>query len=315
MGYKKYVSIENHYNSKYINGLLLNMPELEEVEFQITEKIDGSNFQIEITKNSIRYGKRNSWLEESDSFFDYKTIVNQEKVQTMLAKIQDKIVSTDVINLYGEIYGPGIQKRIQYGITKDIRFFEMKLNGHWCTPFNLEHLLIQVDAIDLHAPILGVVKGLTNALKFVSEVPTQLFEINPNNDITDAQEVEGVVIKPYGRVIEYRNAHLIVKKKNKAFSEKMGVKPKDYSPKKFTELQNDFITYLNTNRMASVVSQYGEPQSPKEIGKYLSLLGNDAFNDFAKDQGWDIFTMDKKAKKPYTSLVGAYGAPLVKEYL
>lgn len=315
MSYKKYTSIENHYQNKYVNGLLLNILGIENMVFQITEKIDGSNFQIEITKDSVRYGKRSTWLDPEENFYDWQTIVRQTKVMKFIESVQNNLVKkTDVVNIYGEIFGPGIQKRIQYGRNKDIRFFEMKENGQWKSPEYMELFMEANNSTELHTPILGYVTGLENAINFDSKLPTRLFEYTEGN-VKEAQEMEGVVIKPYEEPLEYRNSHVIIKKKNEKFAEKMGTKVKERKPKKYTELQQEFLMYLNENRMASVVSKEGEPTSPKDIGKYIGLLGQDAFNDFAKDQGWDVYSMDKKEKKEYMSLVGAFGAPLIKAYL
>lgn len=311
MSYTKYTSIENHYQNRYINGLLLNIPNIENMLFQITEKIDGSNFQIEIKKNSVRYGKRTAWLSDDESFFDWQTIVRQTKVMKFIESVQNSIVNkTEQINIYGELFGPGIQKRILYGETKDIRLFEMKENHNWISPKEMESFMIRHNAIELHVPILTVVKGLTTAINFNTETPTKLCY-----NALEAKEMEGVVIKPYEGAIYYRNSHVIIKKKNKVFGEKVGVKVKDHKPKVFTELQKEFITYLNENRMCSIISQHGEPIAPKDIGKYIGLLSQDAFNDFAKDKGWDVHTMDKKDKKNYLSLVGSYGSKLIKSYL
>lgn len=316
MAYAKYTSIENHYQNKYVNGLLLNIIGIEDKLFQITEKIDGSNFQIEITKKSVRYGKRSTWLKDEESFYDWQTIVKQTKVTKFIEEVQNYIPNkTDQVNIYGEIYGPAIQKRIQYGAKKDIRFYEMKINGQWKSPKFMEEFMKALNSFELHTPILAIVKGLETALEFTTEIPTQLFEKYDKGNYNKPQEIEGVVIKPYEEPLEYRNSHVIIKKKNKKFAEKMGTKVKERKETKFTDLQVEFLTYINENRMCSIVSQHGEPESPKDIGKYIGLLSQDVFNDFAKDQGWDIFTMDKKEKKPYISLVGAFGVSLIKAYL
>lgn len=316
MAYVKYTSIENHYQDKYINGLLLNIVGIEDMLFQITEKFDGSNFQIEITKNSVRYGKRSTWLAEDESFYDWQTIVRQTKVMKFIEAAQSYLKNkTDQINIYGEIFGPAIQKRIQYGANKDIRFFEMKINGLWKSPKFMEEFMTELNSFELHTPILGIVKGLEAALEFNTEISTKLFEKYDKGNYDEAQEMEGVVIKPYEEALDYRNSHVIIKKKNKKFAEKMGATIKERKETKYTDLQVEFLTYINENRMCSLISKEGEPESPKDIGKYIGLLSQDCFNDFAKDQGWDIFTMDKKDKKPYISLVGSFGAPLIKAYL
>ena len=70
--------------------------------------------------------------------------------------------------------------------------------------------------------------------------------------------------------------------------------------------------YINENRMAGIVSKHGEPECPKDIGKYIGLIGQDALNDFAKDKDVEL---SKAKKKELGSLVGRLALPLIKTYL
>ena len=49
------------------------------------------------------------------------------------------------------------------------------------------------------------------------------------------------------------------------------------------ELRDIFQTYITENRLYSVFSKYGQIESVKEIGKYISLLTEDARQDFMKE--------------------------------
>jgi Rnl2 family RNA ligase len=309
MGYKKYGSIENDYNSKYINGLLTYEPEVSKITYQLTEKIDGSNFQIYIEKDLVRYGRRTGWLKDNDGFNDWQSVVAQDKIQDLIHSVQDTLKAHSYIQFYGELYGPGVQKRIPYGDKKDLKLFEMKIDGQWQTPEFMENFLVEHASLDLHVPVLGYVEGLEEAMKFDIERPSALYKGD------EAHVMEGMVIKPYYTVLKHRNSHVRIKKRNAAFLEKMKVKVKTYKPTVYTELQQEFMQYINENRLMSVISKYGPPKTKKDIGKYLSLLSQDAFQDFAKDQGWDIYNLDKSVRRTYMPLVSKLGSGLVISYL
>jgi Rnl2 family RNA ligase len=317
MGYSSYSKIENHYDNKHINGLIQRCPEVIEMDFQITEKIDGSNFQICITRDSVRYGKRTSWLTPGEGFYDWENTIKKPLLVEFITKVQADIPrADDEYSFYGELFGPGVQKRIQYGPQKDILLFDMKKNGQWVPAIEFERYLLKLNCFELHVPILAIVKGLEEAIAFETKIPTKLFVAHAGTNLTDPQEIEGVVIKPLDNTLRCKNSRVIIKKKNDAFKEKMNVSTnKKRIPKTISPLQEEFLLYINSNRMAGIVSKYGEPEEMKDIGKYISLLANDAFNDFAKDQGWELANISKQGRSAYVGLVGAVALPLIKAYL
>lgn len=317
MSYPKYSSIENHYQNKLVNSMLQQCPNTIDMPFQITEKIDGSNFQISITKKSVRFGKRTAWLLPGEGFFDWERVVNKPHIQEFIRKVQEQIPRVDESwDFYGELFGPGVQKRIQYGKDKDILLFDMKVRSQWQSPVVFTDFLKEIDCMDLHVPILGTVNGLEEALAFETQIPTKLFEAHDGTTVTEAQEIEGVVIKPLNEVVLHRTNRIILKKKNEKFKENMGVKHnKKRVPKVVTPLQQEFLGYICENRMAGIVSKHGEPSDSNQIGKYISLIANDAFNDFAKDQDWELSDISKTGRKEYISMVGAVALPLIRAYL
>ena len=280
--------------------------------------VHNSNFQVSITADEVKYGKRTAWLTPGEGFFDWETVVKRDHIKSFVESVQKELVGTDDrIDIFGELFGPGVQKRIQYGVQKDIKFFEMRKNGIWIAPIDFEHFLLKHNAFELHVPIFTYIKGLEEAIAFETTIPTRLFVKHEGTNLEEAQECEGVVIKPYNDVVYERRKKVIIKKKNELFREKMkcGGQNKDRVPKTVSPLQEEFLLYINENRMAGIVSKFGEPSEMKDIGKYISLLANDGFNDFAKDQGWDLADISKTGRSAYVSMVGAVALPLIKKYL
>lgn len=73
MEFKKFPSLDNHYQNKVIDRWLDNNPELQDIEMLVTEKIDGSNFQIIIDKDGgVTCGKRTSLLAPDEKFSNWQ---------------------------------------------------------------------------------------------------------------------------------------------------------------------------------------------------------------------------------------------------
>jgi Rnl2 family RNA ligase len=324
MDFEKYTGIENHYNNKNVNFFMNAFPNFDDMTYQITEKIDGANFQIKIGANEVKFGKRNSFLGDDQGFFDWQRTVKDDKrfeelitqIQAGLLLMKDETGVDDCVTVYGELYGPGVQRRIQYGKQKAIRLFEAKSDvDGWFTPQGFEEMLDMLGLLSLHVPILGYANGLTEALEFNSAISTKLFEQHDGTNIEKAQEMEGIVIKPYHEICIHREKRLIIKKKNDSFNERSGVTPKVRTTYALSTNQVEFQGYINENRLASVVSQHGEPSGNADIGRYISLLGQDAYADFIKDKGWEDSSITKDDKKALMSQVGRIAAPLVKALL
>lgn len=311
MAYNKYCSIENHYNTKIVSRIIGKCPELLDMKFELTEKIDGSNFQVMITKEYIKYGKRNSELSEGEGFFDYQTVVGKEQYQDLFKKIQAVVHEEDEVRLYGELFGPGVQRRIQYGKQRSILFFDVVSFNKYLDPDDVVQMFEWLGHSDLLVPRIAVVDSLQEALDYESEIPTQLFEAHPGTDRTEPQNIEGIVIKPMS-VTYSQDKRVIFKKKNESYKEISKEKhSKKHLPKEQTELEREFLTYLTESRMCSVVSKFGGPEDAKDIGKYISIFGEDAMKEFKEIKDF----VSKSEEKQLKRLVGAVAVPLIKAYL
>jgi len=141
---------------------LKNVPGMftEKDTVEITRKIHGTNARYGIVKKTklsftdkIKKFFKNKWIDyefivgshnvekgsESQGFYDINVWYDIEKKYDIKNKLWNYIKNgfdpSDIgegIILYGEIYGPGIQKNYDYGL-KDIKFagFDMKVNGEY----------------------------------------------------------------------------------------------------------------------------------------------------------------------------------------
>ncbi len=294
----KYPEIENSYRSKKIDKFLKYNPTARENEYIYQIKYDGSNIQfcfephqeMRIAKRSQIIGRDENFHGVLDIIDNYRDIINYIQIECndLLAPI----------NLFGEIYGKGIQNRIDYGNEKYIKFFDVAINEDFITYSSIKDVfpkLVENYFVETFGPI-------SFHDIFELEVP---------------EKHEGIVIKPFNKK-DPNERPLILKKKNEKFEEKMKAnKSKNKTPKEEdpieTELFNKLTEYINHNRLKSVFSKEGEIEDEEQIGTYIKLVMDDVRNEFEKDN--DLSKIDRKKlnniyKKGNREIVN-----LLKEYL
>lgn len=304
--FKKYNSIENHYQSKHINRFAERFPSIPDDVYSIEEKLDGSNISIVISNQNVRWAKRSQMIADDDNFNGLQSIKGDyQEVIDMLFTYKE-MNDINVIQIFGEIFGQGIQKRINYGDGKYIRFFDIMIDGVFQTPEFLENLFKQNGLEHFLVKRFALIEGLENALNFDCHV------VNENGSL-----IEGVVIKPYkDNYISPVGERFLIKKKNPEFSEREKVTKvkaiKESFRPEVIELSKIFASYVNENRVLSIFSKEGEIDNPKEIGKYIKLVLEDAKEDFLKEN--ELIEMDKKEEK-FVYNVGNTIVNILQKYL
>lgn len=297
--FTKYNSIENHYNVRFLSKI---PQELKNIQYVVSEKIDGANFTVLIRPNEpMIFGRRSDWLSEDENFFDYKNVIKKYEDQFNHLQILANNSGT-IYKLVGELYGSGIQKRINYGSEKYLKFFELYVNDHQCSPHLIQYEYIQNKGLTFFCDYTKVYNDLFSALE---------------HDV-EGQNIEGVIIRPYETNETLSSGEkLIIKKKSKVFADKenksiVGKIQKFNS--KALEYNNIFRGYINKNRMFDMFGKVGAPiQDMKEMGKYILLIMEDAKADFNKDNP-ELEGVDAKELKVVYN-VGSDIATMLREYL
>lgn len=277
--FKKYSSIENSYRQKHVMKVLQFYPEVANIKYSIREKIDGSNLQLFFSPGEkVRVGKRSCFITEEENFFDVWEVLNG--YQDVIQKVQDEVELTGMtVRLFGELYGPGIQKRVDYGDRKRLAFFDVEVDGEMWSQREFEALMASLEITNL-APLLGYTDNLADALNWDERFDSKL------SDKTDNPS-EGIVIKPYEKEYNLGNgSRFILKKKSDIFAEKMNVKPKQKNKDesaKMISAKMEFQSYLNENRLQGIFSKHGPIEDMDQFGKYIQLMLSDAKEDFLKD--------------------------------
>jgi len=229
-------------------------------------------------------------IDMTDNFYDCWNVIKRYKELTDYVQSISNRLKCQII-LFGELYGKGIQNRIDYGPEKYFRIFDIIIYSTkdiFILQWIQTQKFIYTDSIlkKYLVPSYGIVKGLKESLKYEPE---------------DWNEIEGVIIKPYNKVYSLKSGDVFyLKHKNPKFEEK-NKRKKRKEPVKYSDeienLKSNFEDYINKNRVLSVFSKYGEISEPKQIGEYIKLVLEDAKKDFTKDMEFDINKINKKEQK------------------
>ena len=295
----KFPSIENTYDQKNIDFWLRNFPELKDEKYLITSKIDGSNFSIIITKDEIKYASRNRVLEENDSFYNYKAVVERYKRDINLFQKHLIKFGLDKIQITCELFGKSIFNRVEYFPETRLRILSVAVNDKWLSPSALMTLVTAVGLTGLNnlnqvddtfsealvlVPKLARVNNLKEALEY-----SCLHKSRINSGIDGENLEEGIVIQPYNKNYIFTNNDsgekmFVLKSKNPAFAEKMSVKNVDKIKETIlSTLTLSIDEYINENRVIGLFSKYGKMESFSDIPKYLKLLQEDIYQDYIKE--------------------------------
>ncbi len=316
----KYPSIINHYQTKEIDRWIEIYPELKNEVYAITEKLHGSNISFIFDRaGNMRIAKRSTVLAEDDNFFGVLDIVNAYGQKEDIEKIKKYIKTQalfgdfEYIRFHGEIFGSNIQKGVNYGSEKQIRFFDISINGVFAT-YEAFHAIMKI--LNLYyfeeVPYIGDHYTLEEALTYYDE------EMSSRIGEHDALNImEGIVIRPYFK--EFRSpqgSRFIIKKKNESFIERSAKKKRETKEKdpEIADLNDEFKRLINDARIDCVFSKHGKIKEIKELGKYIQLILDDAKEEFSLSFEERITILDKKQQKDVFN-VGALLASLLKRRL
>ena len=326
--FKKFSKIKNSYDKKNINAWERRFPGLLEDEFVLTEKLDGANFQVMFDSEGKRsYASRNQTLGLEANFFDWQHCVlrQYEEYWDKLSEFVKSKEDIETLHVYGELFGEGVQKRINYGPGKKFLPFSVKMNGVTLTHCHARALLAYADLpFTWWAPILGVVKGLAAAMKFEVE---DVISREAGDDKKGNCNIEGVVVEALDSTYTFNSddegeSVFRLKIKSEKFCDAMKVKHKKSANleefkggESWERLKESFTGMFNENRLADLFGKEGPIQDVKEIGKYIKLLTQDVREDFLAQHEDDIISLTDAERKNIFSSAAKLAVPMLKEAL
>ena len=332
--FKKYNSIENHYQEGFINKVREASAGLP-ISWFVTEKIHGCNAQISYDGKEVKYGKRTSYI-ENESFYNIKEVLGQYKDKLIMYYNHLAVfgLELDKVIFFGELFGgsyphpdvprnkkcSSIQKGVYYTPNHEFKLFDICLtfkDGEYryvcgydfmniCNTFGLPHV-----------PVLDANIDLEKALAFKNDGESKVYSEYGLPQIQD-NIMEGIVIRGwYTDLWLPSGSRAIIKSKNDRFKEvshqkKKVVEHKDV-PEHIQNILNDLSLYVTPQRVENVISHFGEI-SLSQFGEILKAVNLDVLEDFEKDN--NVFnTLEKNElnfiRKQLSAQVARVAKPVI----
>jgi len=328
--FKRYHSIENSYQTKVIEHFRDQCPEIDDHKYCVQEKIDGANFQIHIDKDGYTCGKRNGPLEPGDDFYGWEEVVEMYEIEIRnfwlyYCRVHFNPVSRLTllsIVLYCELYGKGIQNRIDYGYSKKICVYDIRVS-YDSSSYGLDPQLAMRSSVNMLSDFADMrIDHLeTKYLAFDLSLQEAL-DFDVESYRVGDRPIEGVVIKPqYINIYDNHGARFILKKKSTSFKDKAREKKVfvDQRSDECKELCNTAISYLEANRVMDYIGKVGPISEPKQIGFYVKGITEDARADFLKDHEASFESLSKEGRSALLKAMGREAGkvivPLLKEMM
>lgn len=272
----------------------------------VTEKIDGANFCFYTDGVRVEVASRTQFV--AGDFFSCQAVVERyaEKVKQLYKAAYAEFGVTGVLRVYGELYGPNINGRINYG-EKDFVAFDLVYGvasqgiAMPCNKVDVKPICEEFGIPSV--PVLGIYDTLDEALKVENSFKSFLTPEGHEGD----NFAEGVVIEPCKAQWFANGSRVYLKNRAPEFMETANIKrsvPKEavVLPEHVQEVVSEMLAYLTENRVYNVVSKIGEV-GEKDFGKLLALTVQDAKEDYEKDKGTPFVEIVGSAEKLVSKLI------------
>jgi len=261
--FRAYSSIENSYRGKDV-GRIRN-EEFDKVEWVALEKVHGANFGLWIIDGKIVPSKRSSFAD--GSFYGCQSVV--EAMGPLVLKLAEHGVTV----VYGELFGGGIQKGINYG-AKRFAAFDMKIGDQFV---DYDKFVELCDLVGLPRCVEIARGSFDDILAIDPAFPTKM------SDCGATDIAEGFVMKPVKNSYLRLGDRIILKKKSPGFSERTSEKTPRPPKEPLTELQQSIFdaaqAYICDERIESATSKFGE----RDFNPVLTEVLSDIYRELEKD--------------------------------
>lgn len=337
--FKKYNSIENTYYEKTIDRIVREGHS--DGTWVVEEKLHGSNFSIWYDGINLKCASREKFITES--FYNHEYVINKYKQNIISLFNELKSDDVEVIIIYGELYGGNYphkdylemskefvtvqKKRPFYNPENDLYTFDIRV-GKNDDIENFTYLNVDVcnDLFERHGffyakPLFkGTLEECLNYNNYYdSTIPSRLGlpEIGVLGSDNGENTCEGNIIRPNESRFLSSGSRVILKNKNKKFSEKKNNSSK--KPKKEITLSEDgnFLLekvkmYITENRLKNIISHIGNV----EKGDFVKLMGRltkDVMEDFLKEYGEEFKKLDKTETKKISKIVNFDNSKMIRD--
>ena len=237
-----------------IKDLEVNLLLLKRAEVVVTEKIHGANFRILIPVGgdveNVSFGTKGSRIKPGSFFAQFLEAV---QAQIALPDVITALERDHAWTLFGELFGPAIQKELPYLIDGiGIRFFDIMRDGALLAYDEFLHVAAQTK--------LPVVPELYRGIPDMS-IFQQL--VHKSSSVAPNAPREGIVIRDPSLTLLDGNLPL-AKFKNEPFREKdYGIAIEEFmtmadEEEKARNFVNRFVTEIRLKKMFDVLREHGQ---------------------------------------------------------
>lgn len=288
MKFKKYPSITNSYDQKFIDKIK-EYGFGEEIYF-IAEKVHGANFSIYYDGERFRIASRQKFLADDCNFYGCQKLLPdlKEKITTVF---NDSSIIEEII-VFGELCGGSynhpdvkpcrdakkVQGHVWYHPDNIFYIFDIKINDRYLQELDFMCMCSHVEFFYAETLFTG---SLEECLTFNN---TYYTHIPDNFDLPEIENniCEGNIIKPVIPLFFPNGERVILKNKNEKFKEVKRIK----DPGKKIELSVRanillviLLEHITENRLNNVVSKMGEV-SIKDFGIVMKEFSHDIIEEF-----------------------------------
>ena len=273
----KFPKMQNLYNIDRYEGIWL----CENVAIQ--EKLHGTQGRIGFSKDGVTIGSRRSilsaeWTGQKDQFQVCSEIAIPVWEKLMR---EQTILDRNDITIFGEFVGPGIQKGIYYGDSRDFYAFDIVLinledgEKDWLSVLDL-NTFCKLWGLN-HVPLLGMFKP---SMEKFNELYAGNSLIIPD---ADNNVIEGIVIKAYPMQYDLYGNPVYAKHKNDAWGE---------TTKKFKEKEKyqtgEMLPFLTEARILSAINVIKESEQFNRSMSDMQYLPNIITKDIIEEESMEI---------------------------
>ncbi|CAG8456687.1 12425_t:CDS:2 [Rhizophagus irregularis] len=290
----KYHAIETTSNSKRVE-IFKKENLLDKCEWVVTEKVHGSNFSFITNGKEIKCASRLGLLTDSTEYYGFQNV--KERYYKNIIKLWDIIYShPDVKPIKNAIM---CQFGIDYCPQNDFLAFDI-YDGKDFLNYDIMIDLFKESELPYLKPLFR--GSFNDAFNYNPDFITTIPDLMGLPPLPFQNRAEGVIIKPVLTIrAKDKDRRVILKIKTTDFVERVRTKKREYkeeSRKKsiqpMNEMYDEFLTFINENRVCSVVSKFGpiikqnqeeniENKLNERINQVTLLLFEDALIDLYKD--------------------------------
>ena len=331
--FKKYNSIENSYNTEFLEKI--KEENLELLEYVVQEKVHGANCCFVTDGKTVNLAKRTGFIEPGEKFYNYEELLERytDKVVALFPQVKKVYPEAENIFIYGEMFGGRyphpdvkndhkimcIQKGVFYCPNHEFYAFDLYIKengiGRYLSINETNTFFESADFLYAKTLFQGT---LEECLKYPSDFQSLIAQWLGLPVIED-NICEGIVIKPEKPVYLHNGSRLLLKSKNSKFAEKKSVKKRQpnmevprYS-KELTDLLPVTEEYVTENRLNNVLSKIGELSLPADLGKLIGLFSKDIQEDFLKEHSSKYVILEKNEQKILNKHINKQASDLIKQ--